>query len=180
MNGGVGLTGQSPWAAWMSVWHSPAVSTLTRTSPGPGSGLGTSSRLSGLVKSWTTAAFMGDLLALQVLSRDRSVVPERSRRTVGRDREWSQPDTHGLDLGVQIEDLVAHFAAPPGLLVAAEGQCGVEDVVAVDPDGAGVPPFGHAVGSAQVLGPDPGAESVDRVVGRGQHVVLPGEGMGGD
>ena len=26
MNGGVGFTGQSPWAAWMSVWHSPDVS----------------------------------------------------------------------------------------------------------------------------------------------------------
>src|SRR4029453_14902535 len=62
MNGGVGLTGQSPWAAWMSVWHRPAVSTLTRTSPGPGSGFGTSSRLRGLVKSWTTAAFMDCLL----------------------------------------------------------------------------------------------------------------------
>ena len=59
MNGGVGLTGQSPWAAWMSVWHRPEVSTLTRTSPGPGTGFGTSSTLSGLVKSWTTAAFMG-------------------------------------------------------------------------------------------------------------------------
>src|SRR6476659_4485635 len=59
MNGGVGLTGQSPCAAWMSVWHRPAVSTLTSTSPGPGTGLGTCSTLSGLVKSWTTAAFMG-------------------------------------------------------------------------------------------------------------------------
>ena len=42
MNGGVGLTGQSPWAAWMSVWHSPLASMRTRTSPGPGSGIGRS------------------------------------------------------------------------------------------------------------------------------------------
>jgi hypothetical protein len=31
INGSLGLTGQSPWAAWMSVWHSPAASTRTRT-----------------------------------------------------------------------------------------------------------------------------------------------------
>ncbi len=42
-----------------------------------------------------------------------------------------------LDLGVVVEDLVAHLASPAGLLVAAEWQRGVEDVVAVDPDGAG-------------------------------------------
>src|SRR4029450_4132119 len=69
MKGGVGLTGQSPCAAWMSVWHRPAVSTLTRTSPGPGSGFGPSSRLRGLVKSWTTAAFMDCLLWYLVLTR---------------------------------------------------------------------------------------------------------------
>jgi hypothetical protein len=33
MNGGDGLTGQSPLAAWMSVWQSPEVSTRTTTSP---------------------------------------------------------------------------------------------------------------------------------------------------
>ena len=57
-NGGVGLTGQSPCAAWMSVWQSPLLSILTRTCPGPGAGTGRSSIVSGLVKSVTTAAFM--------------------------------------------------------------------------------------------------------------------------
>ena len=33
MNGGDGLTGQSPWAAWMSVWQSPEVSIRTTISP---------------------------------------------------------------------------------------------------------------------------------------------------
>ena len=47
-NGGVGLTGQSPWAAWMSVWHSPLVSIRTSTWPGPGSGTGTVLDLEGL------------------------------------------------------------------------------------------------------------------------------------
>jgi len=31
MNGGVGLTGQSPRQAWMSVWHRPDASMRTRT-----------------------------------------------------------------------------------------------------------------------------------------------------
>jgi hypothetical protein len=30
-NGGVGLTGQSPCAAWMSVWQSPQACIWTRT-----------------------------------------------------------------------------------------------------------------------------------------------------
>ena len=58
MNGGVGLTGQSPWAAWMSVWQSPEASIRTSTSPGPGSGSGTCVISSGWVKSSTTAARM--------------------------------------------------------------------------------------------------------------------------
>jgi len=38
MNGGRGFTGQSPCAAWMSVWQSPVVSTRTRISCAPGTG----------------------------------------------------------------------------------------------------------------------------------------------
>ena len=54
----VDLTGQSPRAAWMSVWHSPLASILTSTCPGPGRGTGTS-RISSGAPSWgTTAAFM--------------------------------------------------------------------------------------------------------------------------
>ena len=43
----------------------------------------------------------------------------------------------GFDLGVLLEDFVAHFAAPAGLFVSAEGQSGVEHVVAIDPNGSG-------------------------------------------
>src|SRR6185437_8383150 len=57
---------------------------------------------------------------------------------------------HGLDLGVGLEDLVAHLAAPAGLLVAAERQRGVEDVVAVDPDGPGTELLGQCVGLGDV------------------------------
>src|SRR5580692_7094789 len=40
--------------------------------------------------------------------------------------------------GVVLQDFVAHFATPAGLLVAAERERGVEDVVAIDPDCAGL------------------------------------------
>ena len=43
----------------------------------------------------------------------------------------------GLGFHVAVEHRVAHFAAPAGFFVAAEGQGGVEDVPGVDPDGAG-------------------------------------------
>ena len=58
MNGGFGLTGQSPSAACRSVWQTPDAWILTWISPGPGSGTGTSSIVSGLPNSRTTAAFM--------------------------------------------------------------------------------------------------------------------------
>ena len=56
--GGTGLTGQSPCAAWRSVWHTPFAITLIRTSPCPGVGIGTSSIFSGWPNSCTTAAFI--------------------------------------------------------------------------------------------------------------------------
>src|SRR5580698_2228564 len=65
MNGGVGLTGQSPCAAWMSVWHSPLVSIRTRTSPAPGSGIGRSRTCKGEWKSVTTAALMACSVQIQ-------------------------------------------------------------------------------------------------------------------
>ena len=42
-----------------------------------------------------------------------------------------------LHLRVHFERLVAHFAAPTGLLVTSKRKSGVEHVVAIDPDGAG-------------------------------------------
>src|ERR1700722_15613494 len=58
MKGGFGLTGQSPAAAWMSVWHSPEVCIRISTWPGPGSGTGSSLISSLAPSSGTTAAFM--------------------------------------------------------------------------------------------------------------------------
>src|SRR5277367_3249542 len=61
-NGGVGVTGQSPWAAWMSVWHRPDASIRMATWPGRGPGIGRSSMTSGWPNARTTAAFMMVLL----------------------------------------------------------------------------------------------------------------------
>src|SRR5579863_561721 len=72
---------------------------------------------------------------------------------------------HRFGLRVVVENLVAHFAAPAGLLVASEGERGVENVVAVDPHGAGGDLVGHAVGFADVARPDAGGEAVHIVIG---------------
>src|SRR5580700_7023876 len=76
-----------------------------------------------------------------------------------------------LDLRVGLQDLVAHLAAPAGLLVAAERQRRVEDVVAVDPDGAGPELLRQGVRLGDVLGPDARAEAVLGVVGGGGDVL---------
>jgi hypothetical protein len=63
-----------------------------------------------------------------------------------------------LDLGVVVQDFVAHLAAPARLLVAAERKRGIEDVVAVDPDCAGPELLGEGVRLGDVPGPDAGSQ----------------------
>ena len=67
-NGGFGLTGQSPFAAWMSVWHRPEDPIFTSTWPAPGSGIGRSSMTTGCLNPLTTAAFMSDSLRSRFLA----------------------------------------------------------------------------------------------------------------
>src|SRR5215210_4547116 len=74
-------------------------------------------------------------------------------------------DPHALDLRVEVEGVAAHLAAVAGLLVAAEGRGGVEHVVGVNPDHAGLDLPGEAVGARDVARPDAGREAVDRLVG---------------
>src|SRR5271156_3310862 len=68
MNGNVGLTGQSPFAACRSVWQTPQASVLTRICPGPGVGISRSCSDSGLPNCSTIAACilccLGDFLLL--------------------------------------------------------------------------------------------------------------------
>src|SRR5690349_7874721 len=58
MKGSGGLPGHSPFAAWRSVWQTPVATTLMRTSPGPGVGIGTSSMVNGRPKACTRAALI--------------------------------------------------------------------------------------------------------------------------
>src|SRR5512143_2005521 len=73
-----GFTGQSPSAAWTSVWHTPQASTFTSTWPSLTSGTGSSPMVSGLPNCVTNAAVMVlDMLVL--LAFDIHQVPSASR-----------------------------------------------------------------------------------------------------
>src|SRR5207253_6049259 len=89
-----------------------------------------------------------------------------------------QLDRYRLDFGVGLEGLVAHLAAPAGLLAPTERQGRVEDVVAVDPDGPGADLLGQGVGLGDVPGPDPGAQAVAGVVRLGGDLVQAAERLG--
>jgi hypothetical protein len=47
-----------------------------------------------------------------------------------------QGRANSLLLGIEIEGVMSHLTSPARLLVAAKGQRRIEDVIAVDPDGA--------------------------------------------
>jgi hypothetical protein len=53
---------------------------------------------------------------------------------------------HRFNLGVVVQHLLAHLASPARLLIAAEGERCVEDVVAIDPHCASAQSLGHLVG----------------------------------
>src|SRR5579864_5379559 len=71
---------------------------------------------------------------------------------------------NSLDLGVLLEDFVAHLAAPAGLFVSAEGQGGVEHIVAIDPYGSGAEQAREPVSFLDVASPYAGGQTVGRVV----------------
>src|SRR5215475_15171554 len=72
---------------------------------------------------------------------------------------------HALHLRVLAHRLEAHLAAVAGTADAAERRAGVDALVAVDPDHAGLDGLGDAVGALDVAGPQAGAEAVAGVVG---------------
>ena len=78
MNGGLGFTGQSPSAACRSVWQTPDAWIATWICPVAGLGTGTSSMVSGLPNSRTTAAFM--VFAIRFLLGSLSCVAHRRTR----------------------------------------------------------------------------------------------------
>ncbi len=66
-------------------------------------------------------------------------------------------DAHCLGLGVEIENVFAHFASPARLLVAAKRQSRVKNVVAVDPDRSGAQQCCRAVRFEDILVQTPAA-----------------------
>src|SRR5215203_4919129 len=73
-----------------------------------------------------------------------------------------RPDA--LLLGVELDRVLAHLAAPAAGLEAAPGGDGVDRIRHVDPDRAGPDPGGEAMGSGDVSRPDRRAEAVLGVV----------------
>src|ERR1700733_14974789 len=69
-----------------------------------------------------------------------------------------------LDLGVILEDFVAHLAAPAGLFVSAERHRCVKNVVAIDPHGSGAELGGESMSFLDVAAPDSCGETVLRIV----------------
>src|SRR3954468_18875631 len=77
----------------------------------------------------------------------------------------------GFYFGVVAQGVFAEFAADAAHFEAAERGGGVEDVVAVDPDGASAELGGEAVGFGDVAGPDGGGQAVHGAVTAGDHFV---------
>src|ERR1700723_1148040 len=85
-----------------------------------------------------------------------------------------------FDLGVKIQYFVTHFAAPSGLLIAAEGHRRIKHVVAIDPDGPRPKQRSSTVRLADVASPDAGGQTILGGVGLGDEVVHILEWDGGD
>src|SRR5947199_1132123 len=83
-----------------------------------------------------------------------------------------------LRLRVQVENIVAHFAAPAGLLVTSERQPGIEDVVTVDPDSARAKLLGHKMRLANIARPYGSGETVVAVIGARDDLLGIGERHG--
>src|ERR1700760_4161459 len=92
----------------------------------------------------------------------RVLVPVE-RLLVGRDH-------HALGVEMVIEALGAAFAADAGIVDAAPRGGGVEPVVIVDPDDAGLDVSSDAMGAADVAGADRGRQAERRVVGEPQRI----------
>ena len=71
----------------------------------------------------------------------------------------------GLDLGVVLQPVGAELAAAAGLLVPAERGHRAEDIVTVDPHGAGPEGVRQVGGLLDILGEDGGGEAVAVLVG---------------
>ena len=74
--------------------------------------------------------------------------------------------------------LLAEIVADAGILGAAEGQGGVQHIVDIDPDIAGLEPPDEAMDAADVARPDAGTEAIFGIVGIFQCLGLVSEFRG--
>src|SRR5207302_1848479 len=85
-----------------------------------------------------------------------------------------------LELSVVVEGVHAELAAEAGLLVATEGEAGEGGVWGVDGDDAGLDLTCHAVGTADVAGPQSSCETIHDVVSGLHDLGFGGEAHDGD
>src|ERR1700688_4067408 len=166
MKGGLGLIGQSPSTACRSVWQMPVASILTKISVALGSGTGSSSIASGLPNARTTAAFIvfAFLIFLLLKRWFPGLKEAQLLRTVA--------DQHILGLLVVIQHHFVVFTTKARLFVSAE--CGVSGikVITVDPNPAGLDSASEVIATVCVAAPDSRAQSVARIVGYGESLIL--------
>jgi hypothetical protein len=72
---GAGFTGQSPWAARRSVWHTPHASVFTRISPAPREGMYISRSSKGFLNC-STNKFNIPLSQTEIKSEERAWFPK--------------------------------------------------------------------------------------------------------
>src|SRR5580698_577059 len=85
-------------------------------------------------------------------------------------------DEDVLDVAEGVEGVGAELAADAGLLGAAEGRPIAHGRVRVHREGPGLDGPGHPEGPAHVAGPERAGESVGRVVGQADRILLVLEG----
>src|ERR1700722_7687763 len=83
-------------------------------------------------------------------------------------------DAHADRLGLEIisQYLTAHLAAPARLFIAAKGQRGLPDIVAIYPDRTGPQLMGGTMGPLDAAGPKTRGQIVYRVVGAANQFII--------
>src|ERR1700730_4837804 len=73
---------------------------------------------------------------------------------------------NGFGFRVQLQRFVTHLTAPARLLIAAERECGVEHVVAIDPDSSGTKLGRNLVRPADVTRPNRSRQAIVGTIGK--------------
>src|SRR5262249_23150523 len=79
--------------------------------------------------------------------------------------------TNCFGFGIKFKDIVTHFATPARLLVSTKRHRSIENIVAIDPNGAGSQLRREAVPLGYIIGPDTCREPVVGLVGGGWNLA---------